>query len=108
MLKIPDTVEVYISLQPTDMRRSFDSLAGSVKEIIGKDPLSGHLFVFIDKRGGKIKILFWDRTGYCLYYKRLEAGRVSLPVGTDTSMVLTHEQLRLILDGIDLWGIKAG
>jgi len=104
MLKIPDTVEVYISLQPTDMRRSFDSLAGNVMEVIGRDPLSGHLFVFIDKRGGKIKILFWDRAGYCQYYKRLESGRVSLPVRGDKSVAITHEQLRLILDGIDLWG----
>lgn len=108
MLKIPETVEVYVSLQPTDMRKSFDSLAGSVQDIIGKDPLSGHLFVFIDRRGGKIKVLFWDRTGYCQYYKRLESGRVSLPVRGDTSMVITHEQLRLILDGVDLWGIHSG
>lgn len=111
MLKISDSLEIYVCLQPMDMRKSFDSLSAIVSTIICKDPLSGHLFVFINKNRSMIKILFWDRTGYCQYYKRLESGRITLPRQQDdneNSIQINTEQLRLILDGIDLWGIRAG
>jgi len=111
MLKISDLLEIYVCLQPMDMRKSFDSLSAIVSTIICKDPLSGHLFVFINKNRSMIKILFWDRTGYCQYYKRLESGRITLPRQQDdneNSIQINTEQLRLILDGIDLWGIRAG
>ena len=111
MLKIADSVEIYVCLQPTDMRKSFDSLAECVSKVIRQDPLSGHLFVFINKRRSMIKILFWDRTGYCQYYKRLESGKITLPRMNDSersSIIISDEQLRLILDGIDLWGNRVG
>jgi transposase len=111
MLKVSDSLEIYVCLQPMDMRKSFDSLSAIVSTIICKDPLSGHLFVFINKNRSKIKILFWDRTGYCQYYKRLESGRITLPRQqgeNENSIQISTEQLRLILDGIDLWGIRAG
>jgi len=111
MLLVPDSLEIYVCLQPMDMRKSFDSLSGIVRGIIRKDPLSGHLFVFINRSRSKLKILFWDRTGYCQYYKRLESGRITLPRqknDKEHSIQITTELLRLILDGIDLWGIRAG
>jgi len=111
MLKVSDSLDIYVCLQPMDMRKSFDSLSAIVSTIIRKDPLSGHLFVFINKNRGKIKILFWDRTGYCQYYKRLESGRITLPRqqnDKENSIQISTEQLRLILDGIDLWGMRAG
>ncbi len=64
MLTIPDSLEIYVCLHPVDMRKSFDTISAIVSGIIRKDPLSGHLFVFINKSRSKIKILFWDRTGY--------------------------------------------
>ena len=111
MLTVSDFLDIYVCLQPMDMRKSFDSLSAIVSSIIRKDPLSGHLFVFINKSRSKIKILFWDRTGYCQYYKRLESGKITLPKqqgDSEHSIRINPEQLRLILDGIDLWGIRAG
>ena len=103
------TVSVYICLEPTDMRRSFDRLAGMVHEIICQNPLSGHLFVFVSKRKNMLKILFWDRTGYCQYYKRLENGTFGIPFcdnDEQRSMSISSEELRLILDGIDVLSSK--
>ncbi len=97
-------------LEPTDMRKSFDSLARCVEEFMSKNPLSGHLFVFINKRRSMLKILFWDRTGYCQYYKRLESGTLSIPVSADedtNSIAINNEQLHLILDGVNIWGFQA-
>lgn len=89
------------------MRKSFDSLCGLVHEVIGENPLSGHLFVFVSKRRTLAKILVWDRTGYCQYYKRLENGSFTIPSpGDDGSrrIVITYEALRLFLDGINVVG----
>jgi transposase len=90
------------------MRRSFDGLAGITREVLGLDPLSGHVFVFFNRRGDRVKILFWDRSGYCLWYKRLEEGIFRLPVGSSHTDRLEVEisELSLILEGIDLTGAK--
>lgn len=103
MLTLPPSVRVFVSLLPTDMRRSFDSLAALVREVIGQDPVSGHLFVFLNRPRNRAKILLWDRTGYWLFYKRLEEGVFKLPHGHDASSVeMTSAELALILEGIDL------
>jgi transposase len=102
---LPSVVQVFICLQPTDLRKSFDSLAAQVSGVVGQNPLSGHLFVFLNRYRNRVKILFWDRSGYCLYYKRLEAGTFRLPVQTDTGVVscaLSLPELTLMLEGIDL------
>jgi len=110
MLTLPPAVRVFVHLGPTDMRRSFDGLAAMVREIIQADPLSGHLFVFFNRRRDRVKILFWDRTGLCLWYKRLEEGVFKLPEVTASdqpqSVEMNWADLSLILEGIDLAGAK--
>ena len=104
MLTWPPTVRIFVSTQPTDMRRSFDGLAMMTRENMGQDPLSGHLFVFFNRRGDRVKIMFWDRSGYCIWYKRLEQGVFRMPqsiVNTPNPEVEVTD-LSLILEGIDL------
>lgn len=102
MLILPPSVRIYLCAQPTDMRRSFDRLAEMTRTTIGENPLSGHLFVFRSRGGDKVKILWWDRGGYCLWYKRLERGVFRFP---DDSEIRSGD-LTLILEGIDLSGAR--
>jgi len=83
------------------MRKSFDGLVSIVNSVLEKDPLSGTLFVFFNKRGNYVKGVVWDRTGYVLYAKRLEQGRFRLPTG-ELTQELSEQSFRLILDGIIL------
>lgn len=109
MFTFPGTVAVYISVEHMDMRRSFDGLAQATREIIGQDPLSGHLFVFFNKERTRVKVLFWDKSGYCLYYKRLERGQFHFPqyIAKDTKSLRVHvSDFALILDGIELYGAQ--
>jgi transposase len=88
------------------MRRSFDRLAEMTRQVIGQDPLSGHLFVFASRRADRVKILYWDRGGYALWYKRLEKGRFHLPTGGGPRVELDAAELSLLLEGIDLTGAR--
>jgi transposase len=110
MITLPPVVRVFVHLGPTDMRRSFDGLAAMVRELIYEDPLSGHLFVFFNRRRDRVKILFWDRTGLCLWYKRLEQGVFTLPKASEADqpqrVEMTWVEMSLILEGIDLTGAK--
>lgn len=103
-------VRVWLCVGPTDMRRGFDRLAQQAEQVTGDDPLSGHLFVFRNRRGDKLKVLLWDRDGYVLIYKRLEEGVFKLPrVGPDqVSINLRPSELAMLLDGIDLSSVKRG
>ena len=85
MLLAPGT-QVWLACRPTDMRKGFDGLAAEVKKLLLTDPFSGHLFVFRGKRGDRIKSLYWDGTGLCLFAKRLENGRFVLPPIIDERM----------------------
>lgn len=102
MLSLPGSVKVFVRLCPTDMRRSFDSLAGLVLEEMKGEPLSGHLFVFLNRGADRVKVLYWDRDGYALWYKRLEEGRFRLPAAEGKSIELSRSELVMILEGIDL------
>jgi transposase len=84
------------------LRRGFDGLAVLVQTVLEADPLSGHLFVFFNRRRDRVKVLFWDRTGYCLYYKRLESGVFHRPAECQ----IDTTTLMLILEGIDLDSVK--
>jgi transposase len=100
MLMLPSQVKVFLARQPTDLRKSIDGLALLARQVIQEDPLSGHLFVFVNKVGHRVKILFWDRTGYVIWYKRLESARIRLPLSDAASLELTATQLALLLDGV--------
>jgi transposase len=83
------------------MRQSFDGLVALVKSVLGEDPLSGSLFVFVNRRHNYLKLVYWDRTGFCIFAKRLERGRFALP-GTERTCEVSEQTFRLILDGIML------
>lgn len=98
-------VAIYVAVTPVDMRKSFDGLAAAAREALRKDPESGALFVFANKRGHRVKILWWDRTGYCLLQKRLEWGAFRLPRALDanaTSVAIDVAELSKILEGVKL------
>ena len=87
------------------MRKSFDGLVALVQNVLLEDPLSGRLFVFFNRRGNYMKLVTWDRTGYCLFAKRLEQGRFRLPSG-EAKQEISERAFRLILDGIVLGNRK--
>jgi len=106
MLNLPPSVRIFISTVPADMRRSFDGLAAMTEQILKEDPFSGHLFVFRNKRGDRVKVLYWDRSGYCLWYKRLEKGTFRFPERHETSVEVDAAELALLLEGFDLSGAR--
>ena len=109
MLTLPPVVRILVCLSPADMRRSLDGLAALTREILREDPLSGHLFAFFNRRHNRVKILFWDRSGLCLYYKRLEKGTFRLSALEDSKgprAEIEAAELALILEGIDLAGAQ--
>lgn len=87
--------------KPVDMLKSFDGLLGVTKQALKEDPLTGDMYVFINRRGNHLKLLYWDRTGYCLFAKRLEKGRFRFPLAAE-KQELSEKILRLLLDGIEL------
>jgi transposase len=94
---------VFVCKEKTDMRKSFHGLCGCVEQLIGADPLSGHMFAFFNKRSTMVKILLWDRTGFCIWYKRLEQGRFNIASYLSAEGVCIElPELMLILEGIDL------
>jgi transposase len=104
MLSFPSTVRIFLCRTPTDLRYSFDSLMGLAQKVFEQDPLSGHLFLFLNRRRDRCKILFWDHDGLAIFYKRLEVGCFQLPssAGQKQSLELDHSQLAMLLGGIDL------
>jgi transposase len=109
MLTLPPSVRVFLCLSPADMRRSLDGLAALTREILREDPLSGHLFVYFNRRRDRVKVLFWDRSGLCLYYKRIEKGTFRLSAFEDPASSraeIESAELALILEGIELAGAK--
>jgi len=102
---LPAKMPIYCATTPVDLRRSFDGLAAAAKEVLGKDPRSGALFLFVNKAGNRLKALWWDRTGYCLLYKRLERGVFRFPSAMrpgDASVAIEATEFAKILEGLDL------
>ena len=101
-------IRIYLCTSPTDMRKGFDTLAVLVRDGLGYDPLSGHLFLFIGCRKDRVKMLYWDSDGYALWYKRLEKGTFRLPATKHgaASIELKASELAMLLEGIDLRSIK--
>ena len=115
MLSFPAAIRVYLCTVACDMRRSFDGLSMMAEHIIRCNPFSGHLLVFCNKRGDRLKILYWDRDGWAIWYKRLEVGTFALPAADaprsrvgEHGVSLRPAELAMLLDGIDLEHIKRG
>lgn len=104
MMHLPASVRVYLCLSPCDMRRSFDGLHALVRDHLQLDPFAGHLYLFANKRRDRLKIFYWDRDGFAVWAKRLEAGRYVIPSGEPSSrrIEITSEELSALLSGIDL------
>ena len=94
-------VRVFLHGQPVDMRKSFTGLIALSKRALGQDPLSGHLFVFVNRRGDYLKALYWDRSGFCIWSKRLERGRYVANWSTQHDRQLDVTELKLLLEGIE-------
>jgi transposase len=102
------STRIWLAAHPADMRCGFDRLAEVARIVTEQDPMSGHLFLFRSRGGDRLKALYWDRDGYALWYKRLEAGVFKLPrvIGDAKSVELRASELAMLLDGIDLRSIK--
>lgn len=95
-------IKIWLCTLPTDMRKSFTGLMAIAKNQLNENPLNGELFVFINRRQTQIKILYFDRSGYCIWMKKLEEGRFQYPINNANKALLDRTQLTLILEGIDL------
>ncbi len=104
MISLPHAVRVLLHAPATDLRKGFNALSGLVTTAFALDPTSGHLFLFVNRRRDRLKILYWDRDGLAIWYKRLETGSFQLPVIAPdaVSVEMSPTQLSLILSGIDL------
>ena len=101
MIGLPAGTRIWLSAGVTDMRKGFDGLAVQAQTVLGKDPFSGHVFCFRGRRGDRIKLLWWDGDGLCLFAKRLERGRFIWPSPADGVVAITAAQLGYMLEGID-------
>ena len=104
MIDLPASVRVYLCLNPCDMRRSFDGLHALVRDHLALDAFAGHLHVFTNRRKDRVKILYWNRDGFAIWAKRLEAGSYAIPSAGAGSpgLEMTAEELGALLSGIDL------
>ena len=105
MLSFPAAIKVYLCTVACDMRRSFDGLQMMAEHVIQCNPFSGHLLVFCNRRSDRLKILYWDRDGWAIWYKRLEAGTFQYPFSESGRQEIAAWELGVLLEGIDL---KAG
>ncbi len=117
MLTISRTTRVFLAIEPTDMRKGFDGLFALVENVIQEDPFSGHLFVFRNRRRDRLKLLWWDRDGLAIFYKRLERGGFQFPTdasaekrkqknGSTQRCEIRSDELTMLLEGIDLSSVK--
>lgn len=110
MFAVPRPTRIFLARGPVDMRKSFHGLTSLTESILAQDPLSGHLFVFVNRRRDRMKVLYWGGTGYCIWYQQLEQGSYQLPDATTADATegieITPSQLSLILEGIDLSSVR--
>lgn len=117
MLNLSRTTRVFLATESTDLRKGFDGLFALVEEVIQEDPFSGHLFVFRNQRRDRLKVLWWDRDGLAIFYKRLERGSYEFPTdqisrasrdrgGNTRRCEIRADELALLLEGIDLNSVK--
>lgn len=110
MLLLPRAVRVYVGTAPVNLRKSFDGLSNEVREVLRRDPLSGHVFVFLNQRRTMVKLLVWTRGGFTILHKRLEKGRFTFPknITSDAKSVeLEVHELSMLLEGVDARVVRA-
>src|SRR6266487_5235334 len=108
MLNFPPAVRIWLGTAPVDLRKSFDGLAEQVRQHLDNDPLSGHVFVFRNKRSDRVKLLYWDEDGFVIVYKRLEEGTFRFPAADAGGVEIRAADLQMLLDGVDLASVKRG
>ena len=108
MLNFPGNAQIYLCTAPTDMRKSYDGLSALVASVMEKDVVSGHLFMFLNRRRDRIKLMWWDRDGLVIWMKRLQAGTFQTPKcdADQTCLELDATQLALLLTGVSLESAK--
>jgi transposase len=107
MFSFPSSAEILLYREPTDMRKSFDGLAGIVRERLGREPTDGSLFLFLNRRQDRLKLLYWDRDGLALWYKRLEAGSFErIQRGDQAAICIDATELSMLLGGVSLGDVK--
>jgi transposase len=104
---IPSQTKVYLALGVTDMRKAINGLSILVQDKLLLDPFSGHVFVFCNRGRNRVKILYWDRNGFCLWQKRLEKDRFIWPAFADDAMEIDARRLSWLLEGLDLYRVRA-
>ncbi len=108
MLTFAANLRIFLHARPTDMRKSFDGLCGLVRSVLAADPLDGSLFLFVNRRGDRLKMLWWDRDGLALFYKRLESGTFEMlqPKGDTAAVELDATELAMLLSGVAFDSVK--
>jgi len=108
MLSVVAGTRIFLAASPTDMRKGFDGLQGLVTSVLQQNPLSGHLFLFVNRRRDKLKVLYWDGDGLAIWYRRLEQGTYQVPmVGEDqASIEMRSDELTMLLRGIDFTQVR--
>lgn len=112
MIALSAAMKIHVCVTPTDMRKSFDGLCGLAEQVLKQDPLSGHLFVFRNRKRDRLKLLYWDHDGLTIWYKRLERGTFQLPTDLQSpdkapaAAEISLGELQLLLGGIDLASVK--
>lgn len=104
MILLPSSVQVHVAIEPTNLHKSFEGLSNAVRAVIGKDPLSGHVFCFLNRTRTTIKLLTWTRGGFTIVHKRLERGRFTFVADVKpgaTSVSIGADELAMLLEGID-------
>jgi transposase len=101
VLSLSPATRVLLAIQPIDMRRSFNGLYADVQTVLGQDPLSGHLFLFTNKRRNRVKVVYWDGSGLWVCAKRLERGVFGWPTGQEAGVCLRPEELQMLLHGLE-------
>jgi transposase len=107
MLTLPASVRIYVAAEPVDLRKGFDGLSGTTRSVLRQDPMSGHVFTFINRRRNRIKLLVWDRTGYLILFKRLARGTFKIPMEPrpgEQYVEMDAGELGLMMEGLDLRG----
>jgi len=105
VILLPRSVKIYIAVEPVSLRKSFEGLSNAVRCELGRDPLSGHVFIFLNRRGNQVKMLVWTRGGFTILHKRLERGRFSFPArvtATATSVEIDGHELSMLLEGLEV------